>query len=126
MGNSKGNSINPQAYLSDNGVRIFKELLKHCEEKGISEKIDSFELSMLANEFDKYETAATQAADNPTGLYNKFQNGTVQVNAFHTIMKDSYGLIMKHSPKFGLNPIDREKILGLSKKEKVEKPFGDI
>jgi P27 family predicted phage terminase small subunit len=118
--------MKPQSYLTKEGIKIFNELLKHCQEKGISEKIDSFELSMLANEFDKYATAAHEAKENETGLYNKFKNGTVQVNAFHTIMKDSYGLIMKHSPKFGLNPIDREKILGLSKKEEKKDPFADL
>mgnify|MGYP001791443661 CR=1 FL=1 len=107
--------MSPQSYLTSTGKKIFKVIYQHCQEKGIADDIDTFELSMLANAFDVFATNA--ALGNKKGFFNEFKNGTVQVNAYHTICKDNYSVIMKHSPKFGLNPSDREKITKISKPE---------
>lgn len=114
--------MNKQSYLSENGERIFDLIISHCEKLGISDSIDTFELSMLANEFDKYSMAAKLAAGKGiSGYVNEFGNGTVQVNAYHTIMKDCYGVILKHSSKFGLNPADRKKIFDVRVKDEKKK-----
>jgi P27 family predicted phage terminase small subunit len=112
-----------QDYLTDRGQQIFDEILAFLKDKGVSDNIDTFELSMLANEFDKYHMAAEQANKKGIdGYMNEFDNGTIQVNAYHTIMKDCYKTIMTHSAKFGLNPEARSKIFkGIkTKKKKVD------
>ena len=107
--------MKPQPYLTENGKKIFNQLVEHC--RNLME-VDSFELSMLANEYDKYATHVKLAKEN--GYFNKFNNKTVQVNAYHTICKDSYQTILKHSSKFGLTPADREKIKAFAEqKEKM-------
>lgn len=75
---------------------------------------------MLANEFDKYHMAAEIANKKGIdGYTNEFDNGTIQVNAYHTIMKDCYKTILTHSAKFGLNPEARAKIFkGIKPKKK--------
>jgi P27 family predicted phage terminase small subunit len=114
-----------QDFLGHNGQKIFEAIYKHCQALGIEDDIDTYELSMLANEFDKYHQAAKiSAGKGVSGYVNEFDNGTVQVNAYHTIMKDAYNIIMKHSAKFGLNPADRKKIFNVAAKEKDKKKKG--
>lgn len=111
------------SFLTENGKRLFELIQKHCEAKGIIESIDGIELSMLAHEYDKYAMAAQEVNKKPgvAGLVNTFDNGTVQVNAYHTIMKDAYDKINKNSGKFGLTPGDRAKIFkDVAKKEEAE------
>lgn len=117
--------MNKQSYLSENGKRIFDLIMSHCEKMNIADQIDTFELSMLANEFDKYAMAAELASGKGiSGYINSFGNGTVQVNAYHTIMKDCYGVILKHSAKFGLNPGDRKRIFDVKKLDGKSKKKG--
>jgi P27 family predicted phage terminase small subunit len=111
-----------QGFLGANGQKIFDAIMKHCVKLGIDDEIDTYELSMLANEFDKYHQAAKMSAGKGIdGYVNHFDNGTVQVNAYHTIMKDAYNVIMKHSPKFGLNPEARKKIFNVASKNTDKK-----
>jgi len=85
MGLVKGVIMNPQKYLSQNGVRYFNEIVEHCNNLEINLNVDSIELSMLADQYDKYECAVTAASENEPGLFNQYPNGTVQINGFSTI-----------------------------------------
>ena len=107
-------------FLSDEGRLIYDRIMEHCVSNGISNKIDEFELSMLANSFDQYAknaeyckvSGSTQAPE---------KGGWDQVRPEYTIMKNEYQNVIKHSAKFGLNPGDRARIFShLKEKDKDE------
>lgn len=77
---------------------------------------------MLANAFDLFEIMSKKCNDNGYIAPVSGKNGTFdQVVPEYGIMKQQYDIILKHSPKFGLNPGDREKIFnGMAKKKKKE------
>lgn len=76
---------------------------------------------MLANSFDVFEKMAQYCNDKGYITPVTGKNGTFdQAAPEYGIMKQQYDIIMKHGPKFGLNPGDREKIFsGMKKKKKV-------
>lgn len=116
----------PMSYLSKRGRKIFLQIANHINEHDLILQIDVIELSMLANAFDVYERAAIVCNEKdltePTG-----KNQThIQVIPEYGIMKQMYDLILKHSPKYGLTPGDREKIFGGMKKTKKKDPIADL
>ena len=117
----KKSTIEPEGYLSEKGLGIFGRLVAAIEARGYEEELYGFELSMLANELDRYENAILEG--NEKGFYNVFDNGTTQVNAFHTLAKSSLDAAMKLGVKFGMTPKDLKDIGGLpeKKEEKVSK-----
>lgn len=111
----------PADYLTKRGKEIFKRIVKHVKDKNLIEDIDDFELSMLANSFDVFHIAAQKCNQEDYGYIQPVtgKNGTFdQVVPEYTIMRNEYQNILKHSPKFGLNPGDRAKIFKGIKKEK--------
>lgn len=107
-----------ESYLTKEGERIYKAIEKHIKTSGILESIDTFELSMLANSFDLYSTCAIYCKEN--GIYIKVGNNDYrQVSPEYTVMKNEFSNILKHSPKFGINPTDRQKLEAFSKKKEV-------
>lgn len=111
-------------YLSDGGKVIFQIIHGHCDRLGVSNDIDTFELSMLANSFDMYAESARIC--NSKGVSQKTKTGYSQVRAEYTVMKNEYQNILKHSPKFGLNPQDRQKLLKDIKQPEKKPDFNDI
>lgn len=108
-------------YLTKRGRLIFYRILNHIKDAGIDADIDNMELSMLANAFDLFEIMSKKCNENGYIAPVSGKNGTFdQVVPEYGIMKQQYDIIMKHAPKFGLNPGDREKIFaGMKKKKKV-------
>ena len=107
-----------KGFLSEGGARIYEAILKHCQDNGIQNEIDTFELAMLANSFDLYSINAEYCRDNGT-TQSPVKGGWDQIRPEYTVMKNEYQNILKHSSKFGLNPGDRAKIFdGLKQKEK--------
>lgn len=112
----------PLSYLTDRGRKIFRDIVNHIIDSDLDSKIDPYELSMLANSFDVYERAAdvinkegfsNPATNNKNGKYD-------QMRPEYSIMKNEYSNILKHAPKYGLNPGDRAKIFGGMKKKKKD------
>lgn len=112
----------PAGYLSKRGRKIFLDIVRHVKDNEIIHDIDTLELSMLANCFDLYETAALYCRDK--GITDTFEgkNGAYKnVVPEYNVMQQQYDKILKHSSKFGLNPGDRAKIFGgLKKKRKAD------
>lgn len=105
-------------FLSPTGKQIYDAIFKHCKDNGIVKDIDTYELSMLANSLDLYFTNAKFCQKNGTTQKPK-DGGWDQVRPQYTVMKTEYQNILKHSPKFALNPGDRARIFnGLKQKEK--------
>jgi phage terminase small subunit len=111
-------------YLTLKGKIYFKKLEEILKEKGVDDDSFSLNLSMLANEFAKYEECHLGALEREkkglSGFYNQFDNGTMQVNAFFTIAKASTAAIERLSAKFGLTPLDQSKIKDMMKEPKEE------
>lgn len=113
----------PASYLTKRGRKIFYSIVKHVDDNGLMRKIDTLEVSMLANSFDSFDIATEKC--NSGGYINAVtgKNGTFdQVSPWYTIMRNEYANILKHSPKYGLNPGDREKIFGGMKTKKKVNP----
>lgn len=106
-------------FLSQTGSVIYEAIKAHCDAKLKMLDIDHYELAMLANSFDVYGRAAKLCNDE--GFANKHS----QIRPEYTVMKNEYANILKHSPKFGLNPADRMKIFK-GVKEKKKDPAADL
>lgn len=110
-----------QPYLSEKGKQIYQVILKHIDRNNWSQDIDDFELSMLANAFDMYEKCALtiQTSGMTQTAKNNFEIARPEIS----IMEKVYGIILKHSAKFGLNPGDRKKIFKVIDQKKRKKAF---
>lgn len=108
-----------QDYLSETGVKIFNTIVKYLKAKGVTDNINTFELSMLSNSLDLYARAANEVTEVGYDQDNKRSGGKVMTPAY-AIMKNEYANILKHSPKFGLNPTDMVKLTNSIPKPKEE------
>lgn len=114
--------IEPVGYLTKRGRKIFQEIVKHTSASGIDNEIDYLDLTMLANSIDLYETAAKRINDlRDAGTADPFGKAG-KLSADYTVMKTEYEKIMKHGPKYGLTPGDRQKIFGGLKKKIKKDP----
>jgi P27 family predicted phage terminase small subunit len=112
------------SFLSPGGEKIFESLRKHCRTKMKMEDVDDYELAMLANSFAMYSECAKYCSENGIKMTIITEKGGEysQICPEYSVMKNEYQNILKHSGKFGLNPADRSKILGVMKSD--EKPKG--
>lgn len=122
--------MTPKDYLTSRGKAYFNEIAAILGGRKMDDDAFSIELSRLANELDKYETAHEKAlireAAGLPGFYNEAANHTVQVNAFHTMQKDAQAMIDKLSVKFGLTPKDLGLIKPSKKSEEKTDPIGEF
>lgn len=116
--------MKPKDYIKDKplAMEYFNAIVKILESRGMEDDAYSIELSRLSNECYKYEDCQVKAKareDNgDSGFWNEFDNGTIQVNALHTISKDASATIDKLIAKFGLTPSDFSKIKDMVKEKK--------
>lgn len=110
-----------QPYLSEKGKQIYQVILKHIDRNHWSQDIDDYELSMLANAFDTYEKCALIVQTE--GMTQVANSGFATARPEVGIMEKVYGIILKHSAKFGLNPGDRKKIFKVIDTKKKRKAF---
>ena len=98
--------MEPERYLTPRGKRIFERIAEHC--KAMKKDMDafSFEASMLANSLDLYHRVADNIAKGRSSYKQKTQTGWEQTTADYNVLTKEYTNIMKHAPKFGLNPKD--------------------
>jgi phage terminase small subunit len=113
----------PRGYLTDNGRKIFLSLVRHIGDAGLDSRIDVYELTMLANSFDLYEEAAERVKVLRNGGETKEAFGSSgRLSTDYQVMAKEYEKILKHGPKYGLNPGDRHKIFGGMNKRKKADP----
>ena len=100
-------------------MAYFNQYVDWLKVRGMDDDAYSYELSRLAYETHKYfecqEKAAEREAKGLPGFYNEFENDTIQVNALHTISKDSGSAMDKLGAMFGFTPADFNKIKDLVK-----------
>jgi len=114
-------------FLTDEGIEIYTEIMKHLDANNLSLEIDYLELAMLANSFDLYAKAAKKC--NLLGYSTKATaSGYTTINPDYLVLKTEYGNLLKHSGKFGLSAGDRMRIFKglLSKKAKKVDPSDDL
>lgn len=121
--------MKPQPGLTPNGERIFHELLQHIQ-KYEKEQIDSYNLTELAHQYDLAERCR-QNINSPTDKNQKdgvqvTSNGYTQVTGYVTVMDKCNARIEKLGAKYGLTPLDREKIKSAIKEEKPADPISKI
>lgn len=112
----------PREYLTQNGRNIFFRLIKHIQEADLDSKIDIYELTMLANSFDLYEEASERVKVLRNANDERAFGGSGRLSTDYQVMEKEYNKILKHGPKYGLNPGDRLKVKGFMKKKKKEDP----
>jgi hypothetical protein len=101
-------------YLTEEGRGVYAFIKAHCETNGTWHEEFRLEAEMLANSFALYQDAAMMC-NRPGGAYQEVgDNGYLQVSVHYTIAKNEYEKILKHGPKFGLNPTDFKKVFGES------------
>ena len=99
-------------FLSPEGRGVFEFIKRHCEAANIWRDEFELEAAMLANSFALYRENAIMC-NRPEGATQEVgENGYLQVSVHYTIMKNEYLNILKHAPKFGLNPADLKKAFG--------------
>lgn len=112
--------MKPQSYLTKEGVKIFGELVDHCEKIKLHDA-DSFELSMLANAFDLHCRASLIMNKQGGGYAQKLKSEYSQITADFTVWKQTGEYINKNAGKFGLDPASREKLKSFTEEKPKEK-----
>lgn len=110
-----------KSFLTPEGEEIYEAILEHCKANKSSDEIQVFEMAMLSNSLAMYANAAEYCNENGvkmTFINEKTGGQYQQICPEYTVMKNEYANILKHAPKFGLNPADMAK-LGMKKKKKA-------
>lgn len=121
-GNMPSPKHQPREYLTKNGRSIFFKLVKHIQEADLDSNVDIYELTMLANSFDLYEAASERVRVLRDSGDEKAFGSSGRLSTDYQVMEKEYNKILKHGPKYGLNPGDRHKIFGGMKKKKKADP----
>lgn len=109
--------------LSNRAKLIYEELEDHCRNRLQLETIFYLELSMLADSFANYFDAAEYCAEHGNVYEMPTKTGTYpMVHPSYTVKNKEYVNILKHAPKYGLNPSDFNKLEGLMPEK--EEPVG--
>jgi phage terminase small subunit len=103
-----------EGFLSEQGKEYYFWIKTHVSQIGI-EEIDNIEIAMLANEYDLYFSNMEFCQKHGYSFVTGSNNGYSQIRPEFTVMKTAYQNILKHSPKFGMNPGDRNKIFNIKK-----------
>src|SRR6478735_4827772 len=95
-------------YLSERGKEVLQIILDHCKDCKLPVERLMLEASMLANAFALYEESAQFCNEKGVSMEFQTEKGGVyqQIRPEYTVMKNEYANVLKHTPKFGLNPSD--------------------
>lgn len=113
--------MKPETWLTKEGKKYFNRLVNVLAERGIDKDEYGLDLSILSQEYAKYEEAQSNAkkinpkTKEPYGWIQTFDNGTSNINAFQTVSDKALANIKHLSPKFGLTPKDFAAIGGTEK-----------
>jgi phage terminase small subunit len=104
-------------------MQYFKGLCKILKERGMDDVAYSNELSIIACEYSIYHNAVLEM--NEKGTQMTYPTGAQAVGTWMTVRKDALSQIQKLTPKFGLTPVDFEKIKAhvVVKAKKEDKGF---
>lgn len=108
--------IKPQPWLNARGKKIFNDIKKNLESVSILANLDTYGLSILANEIDRYIEAQLNIQASGTTSFETNKNGsTREVKSVHLqIQKDACEAFSKLSTRYGLDPQSRQKIIDIN------------
>lgn len=102
----------PVFELSVEERKFYNDLVNHLDTYGLLHKVDSIGLSLLA----KNIAIMKWCADNlkgPHDVVQVFENGTSNVSGMYTAFTKAQASFQSLMSKWGLSPVDREKIAGM-------------
>lgn len=105
--------------LSNRAQLIYNELENHCRDRMGFETIFYLELTMLADAFANYFDAMEYCAKNGNVYEMQTKTGVYpMIDPNYTVKNKEYQNVLKHAPKFGINPADFDKFKGLKPDDK--------
>lgn len=99
--------------LTDEGKEIYEQIKDSIEDW---DDRFVFELEALSNSIALYGKAAEDVNENE--YFIQFKTGHQQKSVSYQVMEKEYNNIIKHGPKFGMNPTDLKKLTGGKEKPK--------
>ncbi|MBL7871375.1 MAG: phage terminase small subunit P27 family [Cyclobacteriaceae bacterium] len=109
--------------LTENGLRIYKELEAHCTETMGMQDIDHYALELLADSIDKYNRCAEILERE--GLTQIAKTGFAAARPELAIQKDCADKILRLSAMFGITPGSRRKVFLMKPKDKKKVSITD-
>ncbi len=108
--------IKPQPWLNARAKKIFNDIKKNLEGTSLLANVDTYGISILANEMDRYIESELNIQASGTTSYETNKNGsTKEVKSVHLqIQKDASEVFSKLSSRYGLDPQSRQKIIDIN------------
>ena len=111
-------------YLAEGAGAIYTEIYEFIEGWEAITSIDHLGIAMMADCVYWFQEACRQMVDG--GPVQTFKNGTSNVNAWHSVKKESLDKFLKLSTKLGMTVKDREAILKFKGVKKETDKLDDI
>lgn len=102
--------LNDEDKIHDKALKIYEDLKTELIDSGVLQKTDLFLFSALVNEIDLYYKMDDKIKD-LVFLTQVTVRGSDKVNPLLGYRLKSLDMIMKLASKFGLSPVDRQKII---------------
>jgi phage terminase small subunit len=102
----------PVFELSEQELRFYRDLVDHLDHYGLLHKVDSIGLSLLAKNVAIMKWCADQIKS-AHDVVQVFENGTSNVSGMYTAYTKAQAAFQSLMSKWGLSPVDREKIAGM-------------
>ena len=102
----------PVFTLSDAELEIYQNLIEHLSEYQLLHTVDSIGLSVMAKNIAIMRWCADEL-ESIDDVIQVFENGTSNVSGLYTAYTKAQQSFQSMMSKWGLSPVDREKIAGM-------------
>ena len=102
----------PVFEFSDAELKLYEDLVDHLDHYGLLHKVDAVGLSLLAKNIAIMKWCA-DSLKGPDDVVQVFDNGTSNVSGIYTAYNKAQAAFQSLMSKWGLSPVDREKIAGM-------------
>jgi P27 family predicted phage terminase small subunit len=106
------NRPDPVFDLSAAERKLYDDLVEHLDHYGLLHKVDAVGLSLLAKNIAIMKWCA-DSLKGPGDVVQVFDNGTSNVSGMYTAYTKAQAAFQSLMSKWGLSPVDREKIAGM-------------
>lgn len=129
----QSNKIRPPTWMSKNGKKIFKDIVKEMQAINILTNVDVYGLAICADAMDKYIRCTIALHTETLRIQQVSKIGVSDIENPLVKTQIRYAdIFKKYSSDFGLSPVARLKIVQANTPEldddekQVEKDFGDV
>ena len=102
----------PVFELSAEERKFYNDLVEHLDQYNLLHKVDAVGLSLLAKNIAIMKWCA-DSLRGPGDVVQVFENGTSNVSGMYTAFTKAQASFQSLMSKWGLSPVDREKIAGM-------------